>query len=347
MYYSINSYQDYLNCLLMYKKQHGGMTDSMIYDFLAQNELPRRYGITFQDVKFDLRNIENETKDFRLSAPALNEKGGIPGKVGKNVTYRMLITEWAKIGNKLTFEKLDALIKSNRLDKKYGLTVADVVADIKEYVNDMSSASVQSQPAHHMSTHRKDDSSKGKGQISKKSISSRNEYQNLIKKYYELWHDSAFAEGKIKLFFSENNIVTSNSNMSDFRIDLAMISGGQVPVSKLAMSFPVEEKHSEKEWFDKEFEKELKHVWDNYGHMSNNLNLFRGVLWDFFPNKRVEVNIIIKLLELGIEEESSKRNGMDELTIIRYSERLYSELGIDKSLSKSVIVMLCNALGKD
>ena len=49
--------------------------------------------------------------------------------------YNFLIGEWAK-NPKLTEQKLADLIKSNHFDIKYGLTVKDVVNDIRIYKKD-------------------------------------------------------------------------------------------------------------------------------------------------------------------------------------------------------------------
>mgnify|MGYP007035329551 FL=1 len=116
---------------------------------IQSNHLDIKYGITVTDVIADIRKYKNDPtynpfptvpvaqkRPVSSQQPAMkslhNISGGTVGKASNDSGYIFLIGEWSKNAN-LTEKKLADLIQSNHFDIKYGLTVADVVADIKAY----------------------------------------------------------------------------------------------------------------------------------------------------------------------------------------------------------------------
>lgn len=102
-------YEEYTNWLEEQKKKKSSV-DSIKQEIIARR-FSAKYGIELQDVLDDLK---------------LDRK--------KCSEYIFLVSEWAKRVPPLTDKKIENLLQSNKLDKKYGITVADVRQDIADYL---------------------------------------------------------------------------------------------------------------------------------------------------------------------------------------------------------------------
>lgn len=142
----VNNFEEYIGYLYRFVNSHSVMSEDEICKFIDENDLTHRFGITIQDVRDDLSSLshgviqpKNNSRRLamRSDVPALQLKGGIPGKMAnKNEfdkrRYYSLISEWSRRINQYSVTKIEDLLRVNQLHKA-GLSAADVVADIEEY----------------------------------------------------------------------------------------------------------------------------------------------------------------------------------------------------------------------
>ena len=149
--------------------------------------------------------------------PTINTNSGREGKASSNSSYCFLIGEWSKNSN-LTEQKLTGLIQSNRLDKKYGITVADVLADIKAYKAGCVVNRQRRQTAQNVDIGNK--SERVSTRVTKnKSIRNRREYSEGLNSYIVQYKDKAFLEENIYscLLYTSWEKIKSHKSLFMFR----------------------------------------------------------------------------------------------------------------------------------
>lgn len=247
--------------------------------------------------------------------------------------YNFLIGEWAK-NPKLTEQKLADLIKSNHFDIKYGLTVADVVADIKAYKNNPTSVT---------NNHKKNNRNATVNTIKPVSpnntyrvFRSRKEYAKGLADYNQTYKDSAFLDSNIEKFAKENGITLSTDHILAIRMDLLQLQMGKRPNSSLYLSY-IEDVN-----VDSSFCKDFKLRVTRYLYIANEYTKFRGVLLDLLPEYKREVNMLSQLLSIGIVDDLQREKKADSFLISRYIKRMSDDYGYDEILISEIVNMWCD-----
>lgn len=257
---------------------------------------------------------------------------GSAGKASHDSAYVFLIGEWAKNPN-LTEQKLAGLIMANHFDRKYGITVADVIADIKAYKAnpDTITKSVYRQVGNKPIVHK--DISETIPIV--KIFKNRSEYVAGLTKYSQQYKDSSFLDENIEKFAKENGISISTDHILSIRMDLLQLQMNKRPSSPLYLSYIVEMK------VDSGFRKALSERVISYMHFANEYMKFRGVLLDLLPEYKREVNMLSQLLSIGIVEDLRREKAVDAFFVNRYIKRMSEDYGYDEVLISEIVNVWC------
>lgn len=326
------------------------LTEKKLVGLIQSNHLDIKYGITVTDVIADIRKYKNDptynpfpTVPVAQKSPVSNQQptmnplqnisGGIVGKASNDSGYIFLIGEWSKNAN-LTEKKLAGLIQSNHFDIKYGLTVADVVADIKAYKNNSTSVTKNQKKNNRNVTVNtiKPVSQNNTYRVFK----SRKEYAKGLADYNQAYKDSAFLDGNIEKFAKKNGISLSTDHILSIRMDLLQLQMGKRPNSSLYLSYIEDVK------VDSSFCKDFKLRVTRYLYIANEYKKFRGVLLDLLPEYKREVNMLSQLLSIGIVDDLQREKKADPFLISRYIKRMSDDYGYDEILISEIVNMWCD-----
>lgn len=335
----INNYKEYVD----YLSCHPNMADHEILKLIALNSLDKRFGITLRDVRNDVNNlgrtIKTKTPDKFL--------GGTPGKAAGRKQYEYLIAQWANAGLDHYPHKLETLYNVNHLGK-LGLTINDVVADIKEYrVPGLHKKNTSSGALNNVTRPLSSGENKSHSELNKKAtqikqFKSYEHYKEGINNYLKLNGDRSYLDNHLKTFGYEYGLERINANfIGELRLDVIMVSNHQEPNSSLAMSFSKTVNES-RIGEDYEFLRQgLGEAIAKYYSNSKSPIQFRNILWDCFPNNKMEIGIINHLLEYGICEEIGRDRDVDDVLVMRYVDRLNKDYGIEKNIAKALTELWC------
>lgn len=338
MIYEINDYPQYITYLQRILHANGGMSDQEINAFLIRNDLTKRFDITSIDVKKDLQMLSSGMNTGSI----MTIQGGRAGKARGVEVYEFLIKEWSKNPYKLSVKKMEDLIKSNKLSK-YGITVADVAADIRDRI--AGGGSNNSVPKK-TSSKKTSQHTQSPTTIVKKTITTINEYEAILLKYVGKHGDRAYLDVNIEMLNKEYGLSQiSKTYIDDVRMDCILIKSKQKPSSTLAKSFGEIKKTSVDEQ-NIRFAKELESITLKYKEKLDNRQIFKGILWDCFPNNKMEIGLIVHLLEYDIVYDLSKMDTVDALTINKYSNRLFNDYGVDIDIAHNITAIWCSICAK-
>lgn len=330
---SINnaSHDQAYNFLIEEWAKSSNLTEKKLAGLIQSNHLDIKYGITVTDVIADIRKYKNDPTYNPF--PTVPVAQGTVGKVSNDRGYIFLIGEWSKNAN-LTEKKLADLIKSNHFDIKYGLTVADVLADIKAYKNNPTSV---------INNHKKNNRNATVNTIKPVSpnntyrvFMSRKEYAQGLADYNQTYKDSAFLDGNIEKFAKKNGITLSKDHILAIRMDLLQLQMGKRPNSSLYLSY-IEDVN-----VDSSFCKDFKLRVTRYLYIANEYTKFRGVLLDLLPEYKREVNMLSQLLSIGIVDDLQREKKADSFLISRYIKRMSDDYGYDEILISEIVNMWCD-----
>ncbi len=82
---------------------------------------------------------------------------------------------------------------------------------------------------------------------------------------------------------------------------------------------------------------DLKSVITKYPECLNTSDKLKAYLTDIYPDEKARVRIIVSIYYCGIVDEIKKSTAVDEITIIRYCNKLENEFGFSKKLSYECI----------
>lgn len=341
MVYEVNNYQEYMTYLSNYKYTNGNMSDQAIWDFLRRNALTERFGITIYEVRKDLNDMVRSTTVNGMLAMTL--QGGVPGKAKGKARYEFLVSEWAKIQHKLTVKHLEDLIQSNHLNSM-GLSAADVVADIRE-LNGTKGKINPSQPVKPVI--KKDNVVSPQPTKSIKELASLEEYVNALNLYLSKWKDIAYLDNIIEQFAVEYGLSKLSKNYKDeIRMDLILLNSGNHPSSNITVALPNIKTEIKEDSLYK-FQIELTDVVKKYSDRLGKTIIFKGILWDYFPENKKEINVLVHLLEFGISDDIESKKKIDSVFVNRYASRLSNEYGIDSVMAKKITELWCVVYGKE
>jgi hypothetical protein len=264
-----------------------------------------------------------------VDKPLLSITGGRSGKASKDNRYIFLIEEWSKNPN-LTEQKMAALIQANHFDRNYGITVADVVADIKAYKANPSSVTKTNSGQQFRNKEAATVS------LVVKTYSNRDEYIDGLTKYSEKYKDSSFLDGNIEKFVKVCGIKFSTNNILSIRMDLLQLQMGKKPNSPLFLSYA--EATKAESGFRKAFSERIF----QYLYLANESWKFRGVLLDLLPEYKREVNMLIQLLSIGIVDDLQREKKADTFLINRYIKRMSDNYGYDEVLIAEIVNVWCD-----
>lgn len=331
--------------------KNSNLTYEKLAGLIQSNHFDINYGITVSDVIADIRKYRNDPtynpfptvpvvqkKPISNQQPTTNSlhniSGGTVGKASKDNGYIFLIGEWSRNPN-LTEKKLAGLIQSNHFDIKYGLTVADVVADIKAYKNNPASVKNSNKQNNRNSTV---DVTRPVSQNNVHRVfSCRKEYANGLADYNQTYKDSAFLDSNIEKFAKENGIAISADHILSIRMDLLQLQMGKRPSSSLYLSYIEDVK------VDSGFSKDFKSRTTKYLYLAGEHTKFRGVLLDLLPEYKREVNMLSQLLSIGIVDDLQRERKADSFLISRYIKRMSDDYGYDEILISEIVNMWCEA----
>lgn len=268
-------------------------------------------------------------------------KNGVAGKAKGVKPYEFLVSEWAKLGPRMTQYKLEKLYKANNL-QNLGISVHDVAADIEAYRNGNSISVPPPKPTINNNTVKKRVESSYSYEFG-----SLEEYTARLLEY--LWEkkDRAYLENEIKAFAVSNGIHSiTNDYSNDIRLDLSHVASGNNPISKIAKALSQMKQKSPQPQYDTEFRKNLGNVISKHKDRVDDAVIFRNILWDYFPDRKMEISILGNLFQYGINEDIRKTGIIDDVFVMRYAERLSKDYGIEKAIAKNLTEIWCGEYKK-
>lgn len=139
----------YLELIVDWVKKRDTLTKEKLRKLVNASKLNRRYGVTLIDVINDMiyymqQNISDfKKKEYRHKNSQNNEKlrDDVERQENKkinderlmDVSYVYFLEDYARHSNHYTYKQLQNHVEQNKLNKKYGLTVDDILNDISDY----------------------------------------------------------------------------------------------------------------------------------------------------------------------------------------------------------------------
>lgn len=313
---AITHYDAYLNHLekLYIKNGNVILSDSEIKEFIRVSGIGSLFGITISDVKNDLKEIERK---WNPSATKI--------MLNKVQYLAALKTLYLQNNKNLTDQQIEIFIKDNVFQPGIGMTVADVKRDlqsIKNKLNDLRSH----------------------------TIYNFEEYERELSAFLVQNGDKSFLDININKFISIHGMDNNSPTlMSDIRIDL-VYAQSKLPLSsdtakafrKMTSKKAASEQQSV---MDDKFISEITKIILNHKEVFSQKPLIKGILWDCFPDKKREINVLMILVNYGMLEDMQLERNLNSVFINKYVSRVINEYGVEKNFATEMALVWCHGYG--
>ena len=162
--------------------------------------------------------------------------------------------------------------------------------------------------------------------------------------------DKSFLDLYIKKFILAHSMDTRNPNlMSDIRMDL-VFAQSQMPLSSAtAKGF---RKHVAKpavsvqqQPADNKFKSDVSMIILKHKDAFSNNPSIKGLLWDYFPDKKREINVLMILASYGMLDDMRLEKTLGSVFISKYVTRIVNEYGIEKNFAMEMALVWCYGYG--
>lgn len=137
--------------------------------------------------------------------------------------------------------------------------------------------------------------------------------------------------------------------MSDIRIDLVFLQSRMPLESSTAKNFkkqiskPIESTSSIS---DDKFKADVASIILKHQESFNTPSSIKGLLWDYFPDKKREINVLMILANYGMLEDMRKERTLGSVFISKYVTRIVNEYGIEKNFAMKMALVWCYGYGE-
>lgn len=353
---AITNYNAYLKQLEgIYNRYGYSVSDAILRDFIVREHLDVNYRITIQDLRKDLTTIHN--KKIATRKPAASPARTVQKPAAKSVspasqavikTYPEYMAALEKLYiNKgkvvLNDTEIQNFISSNKIDTAFGVTQADVKKDLQTI----------DQKWHPPVSNRKPQPSRTYSTPEQKAkptpISSYEDYERALSAFVVQNGDKSFLDLYIKKFISAHGMDTTNPDlMSDIRMDLVFAQSNLPLTSATAKSFRKQATKFVSSAYlatDDKFKSDVAAIILKHKDTFSKKLFIRGLLMDYFPDKRREIHVLMLLANYGMLEDMRLEQTLSNVFISRYVTRIVNEYGIEKKFAMEMALVWCHGYG--
>lgn len=328
----IKTYPEYMVALekLYINKGKVILTDTEIQNFISINKIDVTFGVTRADVKKDLQTI-----DWKWHPPVPKPKPQ-PSRTysaqkakAKLTTYKQYVdaleTLYIQNRKNLTEQQISKFITDNAIDSCFGVTMADVKHDLQDIEKRLNSA--KSTP-----------------------LLSYEDYERALSDYVIQNGDKSFLDLYIKKFISAHGMNTRNPNLlADIRMDLVFVQSKLPLTSATARGFrnqtakPIVSTPPET---DNKFKADVASIILKHKEVFSKSPSIKGLLWDYFPDKKREINVLMILANYGMLEDMRLERTLGSVFISKYVTRIVNEYSIEKNFAMEMALVWCYGYGE-
>jgi len=328
----IKTYSEYMVALekLYLNKSKNLLTDAEIQKFISINKIDTAFGITIKDVKKDLQTIER-----KWHPPVSNPKSkpsrtySAPKPRAKITTYKQYIDAlellYVQNGKNLTDQQIAKFIQDNAIDVGFGVTMSDVKSDLQVI-------------------------EKKQNPFKPIMLLSYEDYEQALSSFIVQNGDKSFLDLYIKKFISAHGMDTRNPNLvTDIRMDLVFTQSKMPLTSATAKGFkkqvvksivPVQQPST-----DNNFGSDVAAIILKHKEAFSKSQSIKGLLWDYFPDKKREINVLMILANYGMLEDMRLEKTIGSVFVSKYVTRIVSEYGVEKNFAEKMALVWCHGYG--
>lgn len=328
----IKTYPEYMAALekLYINKGKVVLTDTEIQNFISINKIDTAFGVTRADVKKDLQTID------RKWHPLIPKPKPYPSRTysaskskAKLTTYKQYMDtlEMLYVQNRknLTDQQIAKFITDNAIDSCFGVTMADVKLDLSDIEKKLNSA----KPT---------------------LLLSYEDYERALSSFVIQNGDKSFLDLYINKFISAHGMDTRNSNlMSDIRMDLVFVQSKLPLTSATAKGFrkqATKPNVSAPPATDNKFKADVASIILKHKEAFPQSPSIKGLLWDYFPDKKREINVLMILANYGMLEAMRLERTLDSVFISKYVTRIVNEYGVETNFAMEMALVWCHGYGE-
>lgn len=327
----LKTYEEYMAALekLYINKGKVVLNDTEIQNFISINKIDAVFGVTKADVKKDLQTIDRKWHPPVIK-PQPNKAYAAPKPKAKLTTYKQymdaLESLYVQNGKSLSDTQLAKFITDNAIDVGFGVRLSEVKKDLQDIEKKLNSQAVS-------------------------LITSFENYERELSAFIVQNGDKSFLDLYIKKFILAHGMGDSNPNlMSDIRMDLVFAQSKMPPKSLTAQGFmkqaskdmtPTHEREVDNKFRSDVVRIILKHKDEFSGKKS-----FKGLLWDYFPDRKREINVLMILANYGMLEDMRLEKTINFVFVSKYVTRIINEYGIEKNFAMEMALVWCYGYGE-
>lgn len=328
----IKTYPEYMAALekLYIDKGKVVLTDTEIQNFIGINKIDTAFGVTRADVKKDLQAIDRKWHP-PVSKPKSQPSGPYfaPKPTAKLTTYKQYIEAlealYVQNGKNLTDQQIAKFIADNAIDAGFGVTMADVKCDLQIIEKKLNVA----KPT---------------------PLLSYEDYERALSSFVGQHGDKSFLDLFIKKFILAHGMDTKNPSLvSDIRMDLVFIQSKMPLASSTARSFRKQASVpavSIPSTIGGEFKSDVATIILKHKDAFSNSTSIKGLLWDYFPDKKREINVLMILANYGMLDDMRLERTLGSVFISKYVTRVVNEYGIEKNVAMEMALVWCHGYGE-
>lgn len=322
------------------------LSEWQMQQFIDQNDLYSRFGITTTEVSQDVATILNQhPKITGIKQPPVYD---LP-------EYKMALTkELLPIArNGLSDHEITLFIKSKPFLKQYNIEIEDVRIHLERLVDGTWTPFIAT-PSKQFQTNRA--------------------YQNALRLRIQANGKEPLSDTSIKLLIKRGGFDKScGLDVETVRQDMFSLPNKyNVLVLRGANAYPVPNVQASSlkatagpkkcssmssesntvaapifKTFDETMRQTLSAALKGRDDLITDRHRVSGLLKDIFPERRQEVNILLQIYDLGIIDELQRQKEIDQLFVQRFTGRIVNEYGTSESLAESMVLLWCYCFGCD
>ena len=328
----IKTYPEYMAALekLYINKGKVILTDTEIQNFISTNKIDTAFGVTRADVKKDLQTIDRKWHPpISTPKPQPSRTNSASRPKAKLTTYKQYIDAleslYVQNGKNLTDQQIAKFISDNAIDAGFGVTIADVKRDLQDIEKKL--VPVKSTP-----------------------ILSYEDYERALSAFVTQNGDKSFLDLYIKKFISAHGMDTRNTNlMSDIRMDLVFAQSKMPLSSATAKGFRKQAvkpaASAQQTPTDNKFKADVAKIILKHSDAFSHSPSIKGLLWDYFPDKKREINVLMILANYGMLEDMRLERTLGSVFVSKYVTRIVNEYGIEKNFAMEMALVWCHGYG--
>lgn len=326
----IKTYPEYMSALekLYINKGKVILTDIEIQNFISVNKLDTAFGITKAEVMIDLQTID---KKWHPPLPKHQQTRTYtsPKPKAKLTSYKQYMDALEKLyvqnGKVLTDAQLTKFISDNAIDTGFGVKLSEVKMDLQDIEKKLNAA----KPS---------------------PITSYENYERELATFMSQNGDKSFLDLYIKKFILAHDMDTKSPTlMSDIRMDLVFVQSRMPLTSSTAKNFkkqvskPIDSTSSIP---DDKFKADVASIILKHKESFVKSPSIKGLLWDYFPDKKREINVLMILANYGMLEDMRMERTLGSVFISKYVTRVVNEYGIEKKFAMEMALVWCYGYGE-